>query len=474
MTLFASQYAASISMDLSGARVGSHASPERTPSKGIAFLPLPPAMAGRPRREEHLFVETDGQVYLVREGGRWRFPRASEALPFEVERGRTMDFGSDIVRRVKPKLSYHPEDWFSRDDVFSRADVDPLVPMAVYMTMGRLVAEVVALRRGKVLMEKAARGFSKGYWNLPGGFLDFGEEPEEGARRETQEELGVPVRIERLLNTYVSGFPGKPTFTYGFVYHGTLLADAFRPKRDEVEAVDWWPAWRAIALTRNPFAKWAIVDAYRQGLLPELRVRRHHASRGKPSGGPVIFLDRDGTINRDRKDAIRTPEQFTFHAGVKGALRTLRDLGYRLAVVTNQDAVAWGWITERALGRIHAKLLRELARTGITLENVYYCPHELDDRCPCRKPNAGMLLAACKDLGVSPRDAWMIGDRPDDILAGKAIGALTAFVGGAMRRDEIADVPGTTPPDLYVDDLAAFANVLKSGGYSTPVRPAFP
>jgi len=430
-------------------------------------------MTGRPRREEHLFVETDGQVYLVREGGRWRFPRASEALPFEVQRGRTMDFGSDIVRRVKPKLSYHPEDWFSRDDVFSRADVDPLVPRAVYMTMGRLVAEVVAIRGGKVLMEKAARGFSKGYWNLPGGFLESGEAPEEGARRETEEELGVPVRIERLLNTYVSGFPGKPTFTYGFVYHGTLLADTFRPKPDEVEAVDWWPAWRALALTRNPFAKWAIVDAYRQGLLPELRVRRQ-APRRKPSDGPVIFLDRDGTINRDREGAIRTPAQFTFLPGVKGALRTLHGLGYRLAVITNQDAVAWGWMTERDLREIHAKLLGELSRSGAPVENVYYCPHELDDGCACRKPNAGMLLAACKDLGVSPRDAWMAGDRLDDILAGKAIGALTALVGGAKGRHENAEGLRTTPPDLRVDGLAAFAKILESGRSSTPMRPAFP
>jgi phosphoglycolate phosphatase-like HAD superfamily hydrolase len=68
----------------------------------------------------------------------------------------------------------------------------------------------------------------------------------------------------------------------------------------------------------------------------------------------------------------------------------------------------------------------------------------------------------------------MVGDRSDDILAGKAIGALTALVEGAKHKDAIAEVPGATPPDLRVDGLAAFAKVLKSGRYPTLMRPALP
>jgi len=151
------------------------------------------------RRREHLFVETDGQVYLVRDRGVWRFPRAGERLPFRHEVTATMDFGADVVLRARPTLSYHPEEWFQRDDLFARTDVDGLVTRALYMTMARLVAEVVFVKRGRVLMEKAARGFSKGHWNIPGGFLDYGERPEDGARRESEEELGVPVRIDQPL-----------------------------------------------------------------------------------------------------------------------------------------------------------------------------------------------------------------------------------------------------------------------------------
>jgi D-glycero-D-manno-heptose 1,7-bisphosphate phosphatase len=422
--------------------------------------------------DEHMFVETDGQVYLVRDRGRWRFPRASEPLPFAVERGPAMDFGSEVVRRAKPKISHHPEDWFSRDDLFSREDVDGLVTKAVYMTMPRLVAEVVFVKGGKVLMEKAARGFSKGHWNLPGGFLDFGERPEDGAVRESEEELGVRVTVDKPLGVYLSGFPGKPTFTLGFVYRGTLRSDAFRLKRDEIDGVSWLSSVDALEGTRNPFAKWAIVDAYREGGLARVRVRRHRPA-SKANARPVIFLDRDGTINEDRKDGIRTPAQFSFREGVIAGLRTLRDLGYRFAVISNQDAVAWGWISEETLRRIHAKMVRELAKGGVRLENVYYCPHEVEDGCVCRKPRPGMLLAACADLGVSPRDAWMVGDRLDDVRAGKAIGTFTAFLGDAERIDGHGTAVRNERPDLVVDGVAAFARALKSGRPTPPTRPAY-
>src|SRR2546427_8118050 len=249
---------------------------------------------GARRAAEHLFVETDGQVYLVKDRGIWRFPTADETLPFPYVETARMDFGTEVVRRAKPKLSYPPEEWFQRDALFSRTDVDGLVTKAVYMTMPRLVAEVVVARDGKVLMEKAARGFSKGYWTLPGGFLDFGERPEDGARREAEEELGVSVRVGRQLGVYLSGFPGKPTFTIGFVYRGTLRSERFRLKSDQIERAEWMPAWQALEVTRNPFAKWAIVDADRQGDLPEIPVRRQRPrTAAKRARGAVGFLDND-------------------------------------------------------------------------------------------------------------------------------------------------------------------------------------
>jgi len=421
-----------------------------------------------------LFAETDGQVYLVRERGAWRFPRMSERVPFRFLETARMDFGDTVVHRAKPKLSYHPEEWFQRDELFSRTDVDPIVTKAVYMTMPRLVAELVFVRGGRVLMEKAARGFSKGYWNLPGGFLDYGERPERGAAREAEEELGVRVRLGPPIGTYFSGFPGKPTFTIGFVYRGTLRAGRFRLKKDEIEAVDWLPLGRALERTRNPFAKWALVDAYRAGDVPEVHVRRQRPRASvRPGEGPVVFLDRDGTLLRNREGGVRTPSQLEFLPGAKAALRALRAAGYRLAVISNQDGVAWRWFTEADVRRVHARMLAELRTAGVTVENVYFCPHEIQDGCECRKPRPGLLLAACKDLAASPREVWMVGDRPDDVWAGKAVGAATAFVGDPKRKEQYAVELEDARPDLVVEDLAAFVRALRSDSFALLRRPAY-
>src|SRR6059036_4278695 len=162
---------------------------------------------GRKTSRDHIFVETDGQVYLVRDHGKFRFPRAGETLPFLTEPNGVMDFGTDRVLRQKPRLDHHPEEWLGRDAIFERTDVDPLVKRAIYTTMIRCVSEVILSNGPRVLMVKAVRGFSKGYWNVPGGFMDYGESPEVGVEREAEEEIGVGIRLDGLLT---STYPGSP------------------------------------------------------------------------------------------------------------------------------------------------------------------------------------------------------------------------------------------------------------------------
>jgi len=141
---------------------------------------------GKKSAREHVFVETDGQVYLVRDRGRFRFPRAGETLPFPTDPNGVMDFGGDRVAKRTPRLDHHPEEWMGRDAVFERSDVDALVKRAIYTTMIRCVSEVVLSSGPRVLMVKAVRGFSKGHWNIPGGFMDYGEGPEAGVEREVR------------------------------------------------------------------------------------------------------------------------------------------------------------------------------------------------------------------------------------------------------------------------------------------------
>ncbi len=411
------------------------------------------------RKPEHLFIETDGQVYLIRDGGTLRFPRAGERLPFRVDRRQRMVLDDAVVTRAKPLIKGHPEDWLNRDAVFTRGDVDGLVKHAIYLTMMRLVSEVALVRGGRVLMVKARRGFSKGHWNLPGGFMDFGEPPEAGAEREVEEEIGADVRLEGLLGVYISGFPGKPTYTLGFVWRGRCLSDRFHLKEDEIEAADWFTIDRALTMTRNPFANWGLVELFRQ-LPPKditFRVHRHGLAAKRKSARddprPVVFLDRDGVINAGRRGYIRTPRQFEFLDGAVDAMKRLVDAGRRIVIVSNQDAMGWKLISTAQVRRIHEKMLGELKRAGVTVDEIYYCPHNVLSDCACRKPRPGMLLAAARELDANPRTSWMVGDKVSDVWTGKHLGSRTVFVGDARRRKRFAKELEEARPEAIAANL---------------------
>ncbi|HEY7587232.1 MAG TPA: HAD-IIIA family hydrolase [Thermoplasmata archaeon] len=419
-------------------------------------------MARRPRRK-HLFVETDGQVYLVRDQGKLRFPRREEELPFRVEGSGTMALGDDVVFKVRPKLDRHPEDWLGRDAIFDRDDVDDLVKRAIYSTMIRCVSEIVLSRGSRVLMVKAVRGFSEGHWNLPGGFMDYGEGPEVGVTREAEEEIGVPVVLDGPLSVYVSGFPGKPSYTLGFLFKGHVESERFRIKPDEIERAEWFTVDKALTLTRNPFAKWGLVDFLLQS--PEaqraLRVSRHGLSKGaKRVVRPTVFLDRDGVINRGRPGYVRRPEHFEFLPGAIEGMRALQVRGWRLVMVTNQDVMGWKLIPEKQLGQIHERMLSKLRAEGVELAEIYYCPHHVLSDCACRKPRPGMLLAAARDLGVNPRMAWMVGDKPLDVETGRAFGCRVAWVGSKEWRARFKDDVRPWAPEVSANNLKEAAAAI--------------
>jgi len=418
---------------------------------------------GRKRGRDHVFVETDGQVYLVRDRGTLRFPRADEKLPFPTESAGVMDFGADRVLRYKPRLDHHPEEWWGRDAIFERSDVDPLVKRAIYTTMIRCVSEVILSKGLRVLMVKSVRGFSKGYWNVPGGFMDYGESPEVGVEREAEEEIGVDIVLDGLLNVYVSGFPGKPAYTLGFVYKGHLVSEAFRLKPDEIEDAAWFTVDKALTLTRNPFAKWALVDFFLQSdeARAALKVKRHSSDpHATGPDQPTVFLDRDGVINRGRAGYVRTPDQFRFLPGAIDGMRLLQDHGWQLVIVTNQDAAGWKLLTEAQLAKVHDRMLAMLHKEGVRVAEVYYCPHNVLSDCACRKPRPGMLLAAARDLGVRPRGAWMVGDKPLDVQTGRAFGCRTAWVGPKAWRKRFAREVRPWSPDVVADSLLDGARAI--------------
>lgn len=141
----------------------------------------------------------------------------------------------------------------------------------------------------------------------------------------------------------------------------------------------------------------------------------------------AVLLDRDGTLMIDHGFVGRV-EDVDLLPGVGSALRAIVAAGFLPVVVTNQSGVARGYFSLDAVHAVNARLRGLLSREGIDIEHFYICPHGPDDACTCRKPGAGLALAAARDLDLDLRSSLCIGDRERDIWMGEAVGAFTALL----------------------------------------------
>lgn len=188
---------------------------------------------------EHYYLERDGQVFLIAEGGRLRFPTSRSEIPWEFEIVHTMQLQGERVHYCKPHLNTHPEEWWHKDQIPALDEALPIVRLAVSASLPRLTAKTIILKENKILMVKPKRGYNAGQWALPGGFVGYGETPEEAALRETVEETGVPCKIVRFLGT--ESRLGRTTsyHWHTFFYQAQLEHENFRPAPDEIETVAW-------------------------------------------------------------------------------------------------------------------------------------------------------------------------------------------------------------------------------------------
>ncbi|MCK9397562.1 MAG: D-glycero-beta-D-manno-heptose 1,7-bisphosphate 7-phosphatase [Methylobacter sp.] len=170
-----------------------------------------------------------------------------------------------------------------------------------------------------------------------------------------------------------------------------------------------------------------------------------------------VLLDRDGVINHDADDFIKSPEEWLPIEGSLEAIALLNEHGYKVAVVTNQSGVARGLFDAAMLEKIHAKMQRMAAEKGGKIDAIYFCPHGPDDDCNCRKPKPGLLEAFAADHHANLNGIAVIGDSLRDLQAALAVGASPMLVKTGKGRKTLNENPNLNIPvfeNLY--DAAKF------------------
>ena len=174
----------------------------------------------------------------------------------------------------------------------------------------------------------------------------------------------------------------------------------------------------------------------------------------------LLILDRDGVINQDSDDYIKSLAEWIPIPSAITAIARFSKAGWTLAVATNQSGIARGYYDLATLESMHARLRELVAEQGGELGMVVYCPHGPDDGCDCRKPKPGMLRQIAQHYGVDLKGVWFVGDSRGDLDAALAVDCLPVLVKtGKGERTLAKTLPEGT---LVFDDLAAVADHLLS------------
>jgi D-glycero-D-manno-heptose 1,7-bisphosphate phosphatase len=170
----------------------------------------------------------------------------------------------------------------------------------------------------------------------------------------------------------------------------------------------------------------------------------------------LVILDRDGVINYDSDQYIKSPEEWKPIPGSLAAIARLNQAGYRVVVASNQSGVGRGLFETDTLMAIHDKMLKALAQVGGRIDAIFFCPHTNGDNCECRKPKAGMYKEIAARFNADLAGVPAIGDSMRDLQAAAAVGAQPILVLTGKGR-KTADDPDLPPDTLKFPDLAAAA-----------------
>lgn len=174
----------------------------------------------------------------------------------------------------------------------------------------------------------------------------------------------------------------------------------------------------------------------------------------------LVLIDRDGVVNEDREDFVRSTSDWVPIEGSLGAISRLNRAGFLVALATNQSGVARGLISEMALEAIHRKLSAQLAIQDGHLDAIFVCHHGPSDGCDCRKPRPGLLKAALSRFDLRAAEAVFIGDRETDLRAALCAGVRPILVRTGYGSD--AEAFALSRGIHVADDLAQASELILS------------
>ncbi len=185
-------------------------------------------------------------------------------------------------------------------------------------------------------------------------------------------------------------------------------------------------------------------------------------------GVKVVFLDRDGVINKypGDKEYVKSWKEFKFLPKVKSSLKKLISRGYRIFIISNQAGVSKGIYSQKSLDLITKNMLKGLSAKGVSIEGVYYCTHRKEDSCSCRKPKTGLIDKAVnklkkEGLGIARKKSFFVGDTIIDMQAGRLARLNTILIFSGKEKPQNKDI-WETPPDYTAADLSkAIQLILK-------------
>lgn len=150
----------------------------------------------------------------------------------------------------------------------------------------------------------------------------------------------------------------------------------------------------------------------------------------------AVFLDRDGVLNEERSDYVKSVEELVILDDIASPIKQLKENDFLVVVISNQSAINRGLTTSEDIEKIHSTLQEYLKEYNVQIDAFYYCPHRPEEHCNCRKPKPGMLEKAANEMKIDLKSSWMIGDRDSDMEAAQMVGCKSIKITDRVRLSD--------------------------------------